>query len=406
MFTFNNSTGAYEEVTNTNANTLQVGQAYALFVRGDRTIDLTNNSAEPNVTRLKANGALHIGDYPGSPEQINTSADGYSLIANPYQAIVDFNAITFAGDVNANSFYMFNPTSTVDNPFGTFESIDATTEPANAMIQPGQSFFVQNLSTVTTNPTVQFTEAAKKTDGNLTTVFSDPSIALANLHLYNASNESVDVIKFRFQHEANNGIDEYDSRKFSNQVLNFASVSNNELLAIDRRDIPDTNDIIPLFIENYQGNQYEFRVNIENWDNNIDMYVVDSYLNTSTLIHNNQPYAFVVDATVPESMASDRFSLSFDNSTLNTQDQVFDATFRLYPNPADNGVFNIQFSTFNNDNINLKLYNILGQNVFTQNVMMDGSGKASVDVSQLSSGVYLVEIIQNEIKLIRKLVID
>ncbi len=406
MFTFNNATGAYEEVTNTNSNILQAGQSYALFIRGDRTIDLTNNSPTPNETTLKATGELHIGNYPSTPLQINTTGGEYSLIGNPYQAIVDFNEIAFTGDVNSNSFHMFNPTSTIDNPFGTFESIDATTEPANAMIQPGQSFFVRNLSTVTTNPTVQFSESDKKTDGNLTTVFSIANVSIANLHLYNALDENIDVIKFRFEAGANNAIDEFDSYKFSNQVLNFASVYNNELLAIDRRDIPQTNDAIALYIENYQGNQYEFRLATENWDDTIEVYLVDNYLNTSTLIEDNQPYAFTVDTNIPESIASDRFSLSFENTTLGLEEIVLEEQLSLFPNPTRFGKLYLSYNRMKGIDLNLNFYNILGQNVMNKQLSAVETIENEIDVSKLSSGVYLVEISSKNLKITKKLIIE
>ncbi len=406
MFTFNNSTGLYEEVTNTNVNTLQVGQAYALFVRGDRTIDLTNNSATPNVTRLKATGALHIGSYPSSPLQINTDTNGFSLIANPYQAIVDFNEITFAGDVNANSFYIFNPTSTVDNPYGTFENIDATTEFADAMIQPGQSFFIQNLSTVTTNPTVQFTESSKKTDGNLSTVFSDEDIMIANLNLYNNQNERVDVVKFRFQNGADNGIDEFDSFKYTNQVLNFASVNNNTLLSIERRDVPQSTDTIPLFIENYQSNQYELRIETLNWTNASDLYIVDNYLDTVNLIADTQPYVFQVDFSVPQSIEEDRFEILFENTTLNASAQNLSNAIKIYPNPSSDGLFRISLSGINIDEPVLSVYNVLGQEVEYQKFEFRKDDLYYLNTSYLSNGVYFIKLSSNGKDFFGKFIIE
>ena len=61
MYTFNNTSGAWEAVTNTNANVFTAGTPYRIMVRGDRTTDLTTNIPALTPTTLRAKGTLITG---------------------------------------------------------------------------------------------------------------------------------------------------------------------------------------------------------------------------------------------------------------------------------------------------------------------------------------------------------
>ena len=79
-------------------------------------------------------------------------------------------------------------------------------------------------------------------------------------------------------------------------------------------------------------------------------------------------------------------TLNFTTSpTLGVEDNSFN-TFSVYPNPTSN-VLNIKSSQ---DIDNVIIYNLLGQNVasFTKNEITD----SSIDMSELSKGLYLVKI--------------
>ncbi|QTY26935.1 T9SS type A sorting domain-containing protein [Flavobacterium sp. CS20] len=389
LLVFDNATQTWSSIDNTDVNSLQVGNGYNLFVRGDRSVDLTSASQTPTNTTLRATGSLVIGNVDLSADLASGDSE-WSLLGNPYQAIVDFNAITFTGDINTNNLYIWNPNASTE---GAYEIIDNTV-PAQQMIQPGQSFFVQNSATVTTAPGIVYTEVAKNPSGMVTNVFDNSQIAIADLELFNSNNIKLDVLKFRFESGANNGIDDFDGGKLSNPTENLASENSNTILGIERRDIPQDNEIIPLFVNQYQFTQYELRLSLSNWDDNIDVYIVDSYLDTETLIDANQAYSFSVDSSIPESVASDRFSLKFDNTTLSVNDNTFAEGFSLYPNPSKDGMFSIKTQGLNSDNVQVKVYNLSGQEVLNQGFKTQPNGEVNINASILSTGVYLVELIQ------------
>lgn len=80
----NSLNGTWVAVANTNTGVLTAGVPYRLLVRGDRTIDQTNNNAVPNVTVLRAKGTILSGNIPAT--NLNTAIGGYTLLGNPYQA--------------------------------------------------------------------------------------------------------------------------------------------------------------------------------------------------------------------------------------------------------------------------------------------------------------------------------
>jgi hypothetical protein len=88
LFTFDSSTQNWVPVLNTN-DTLPVGSAFRLLVRGDRSIDMTTptNDPAPTNTILRTTGALFAGTF--SPA-LSTIDKGYSFVGNPYASPVDF----------------------------------------------------------------------------------------------------------------------------------------------------------------------------------------------------------------------------------------------------------------------------------------------------------------------------
>jgi len=398
LLLFDNATQTWSSVGNTDVNTIQAGEAYNLFVRGDRSIDLTSSSQTPTNTVLRATGTVPSGNVDFSSD-LSTVADEFNLIGNPYQAIVDYTSLTTT-DIKTAFFFVWDSNGAT---FGNYASYDGSPG-EEMMLQPGQSIFVQN-SVAATSPSLVFNQSDKNPSGAVTSVFNTNQLAIADLELYNVNNIEVDVMKFRFEDGAYNGIDDFDAGKLGNPTENLASVNSNTLLSIERRDIPQADEILPLFINQYQDTQYEFRIDIANWDNSIDVYIVDNYLNTSTLIDVNQPYSFSVDSSIPESVATDRFEINFDNTTLGVNDNSFGANFSIYPNPTDSGLFTIKTSGLTGEGVDVKIHNMLGQELTSIDFKVENNGEVNVNASELASGIYMVELSQNDKSFTTKLII-
>jgi hypothetical protein len=84
----------------------------------------------------------------------------------------------------------------------------------------------------------------------------------------------------------------------------------------------------------------------------------------------------------------------------NSVNNVVDFTTNIYPNPAKNNI------TIENNNFvisNIELYNITGQLVKTENV---NSMSINMNISDLKTGIYILELHTNETSIRRKLIIE
>ncbi|SDG88885.1 T9SS type A sorting domain-containing protein [Psychroflexus sediminis] len=89
--------------------------------------------------------------------------------------------------------------------------------------------------------------------------------------------------------------------------------------------------------------------------------------------------------------ANQSFDVALSNKSFD------DSKFNLYPNPVTNGILNI--NTSGTSVLEVKLFNMLGQQVFTSKVVNP------IDVSDLSPGVYLAKIDLGSSSLTKKLII-
>jgi len=91
-------------------------------------------------------------------------------------------------------------------------------------------------------------------------------------------------------------------------------------------------------------------------------------------------------------------SLADIDVTLNLND-IQGINFSVYPNPVNNGSFNIRSA--NIDTFDIEIYNVLGKKVLA-NKDIDGK---NIIVDNLQSGVYLIKISQNDNSTTKKLII-
>jgi hypothetical protein len=74
------------------------------------------------------------------------------------------------------------------------------------------------------------------------------------------------------------------------------------------------------------------------------------------------------------------------------QNENFLSQIKLYPNPAKNDLY-IQFSSFENENINIKVVDILGKTVLIKDVKTEkGENSLLLNIKDLRSGTYFLQI--------------
>jgi hypothetical protein len=164
-----------------------------------------------------------------------------------------------------------------------------------------------------------------------------------------------------------------------------SNASGSDRLRIYIKDLGDTMEYDLLNTTGHDIND----LGIEGSWNTVSLSIEDSpNINVQLIIEartNSGSEAFFFDNIVFEQLLGDR---------------EFEADyFTLYPNPTDKGYINIISNT---DEIKkVIVFDVLGHQVINTRLTSD-----RLDVSQLSSGVYIVELVQEHTALTKKLVID
>lgn len=91
--------------------------------------------------------------------------------------------------------------------------------------------------------------------------------------------------------------------------------------------------------------------------------------------------------------------LVYSGATLSVSEKTIEG-FSTYPNPVNNGRLTV--TTSNSNEKEVAIYSILGKRVFSQK--FSGNNK-QLDVSQISSGIYIMKVIEGDKVATKKLVI-
>ncbi|WP_339686041.1 reprolysin-like metallopeptidase [uncultured Nonlabens sp.] len=413
LFTFDPIGQTWGAINNTDMNTLVAGAPYLLMVRGDRSIDLTSNTSTPTNTTLRATGTLRTGSVNATPSMA-AGAGGFSFIGNPYQAVVDYGSLT---TTNLTDFiYVWDASIAGSNGRGGYVTVEVSSNSivpgpsssdATKYIAPGQAFFVQNKAAG--NGSITFEEAHKATSQAQVSIFNTNTDFYINSRLYksidlqNAAMES-DAIGLRFSDNFTTLGSDEDATKLYNLDENYA-ISNNGHKAIDKQDLPVDGHVVELYTAGYTTTNYSLSFDLGNQPQDVRVRLNDNHLNTQTQLINNTLYDFTVDSAIPESIATNRFSLHFEYTTLGIGDHNFGEGFSLYPNPTNTGQFTINAVGLAGQFVAVKIYNMLGQDVFTSNSTVAPNDEIKVNASSLSNGMYMVELDQGGRKMTTKLLI-
>lgn len=81
------------------------------------------------------------------------------------------------------------------------------------------------------------------------------------------------------------------------------------------------------------------------------------------------------------------------------------ADFKIYPNP-NKGNFNVQFNSESNNEIKIAIYDISGRQIFNKSYQNTGLFSENLQLNNVQSGVYLVNVIDGDKKEVKKIVIE
>ncbi len=429
MFVWNNATTQWSAINNTDSNTLTAGQVLRLNIRGSRAVDLRFNTSATSNTILRETGNVERGTVTFTTsdlglEGVELQENDLILVGNPFQSIVDLHQV-IASSTGVKPFVAIwdprlggvasnvNQNSTELGGRGSYLLVStengATNNPTSAMnqfLQPKQAlFFYKDDTGAPVN--IVFEEFHKIVDvEETTTVFSNLGshiqLSLFDQASFDANDTADDGIKIMFNPMGNNLIDQKDVMKLSNQDENLARMFGNQLIGIEERNMPEHNEVLPLFINNYRKTDYVFTASNIDLPADTKAYLRDNYLDTFTELEPGQTVIpFSIDNNINASKAFNRFAIVFEVETFSIQD--FDkAGFALYPNPVISNEAWISASSLVGEKVNVRIYDVLGRKVASFREEVGANGQIHLTNLSGSAGVYMVELTTTDKKFTTK----
>lgn len=418
LFSYNNATQSWVVINNTNNTILNAGEPLRLLLRGDRSIDITSQSAAPTPTKLRSKGTIAKGPVIQAWPSAGL-ANQFVFTGNPFHAIINMELVLNANNNFSQNIVVWDPslggTAIPGQPGGrgayvTVNVLDNNNSnndsELNKYLQPYQAFFVKSL---TNTPSLTFQESHKAVENNQTNVFNEDtsshfvSIKLYDQISYNNNATSDDGLMIYFSPDWDNAVDNGDAIKFFNIDENIARLENNHYLSYEKRALPTDDEVLALFTSQYRSPNYTFEIQIGGFPNqNIVLY--DYHTDTASTINPNtiNTYDFSVDQSIPETISTDRFELRFEqNLSLNHSEEQ---DFVIFPNPVEDILY-INFNRRPIDIKNIEIYDINGKLIKTLVNTNQKPKHFEIKINNIKSGLYILKINTKESPYIQKLIV-
>lgn len=415
LFTYNHNnatSGTWVAATSTNVPLL-AGVPYRLMVRGDRTVNQHLNVSPPSITTLRAHGTIKTGNVVVS--NLNTATGGYTLVGNPYQAAVNVKSLLAASTgLNKQFYYVWDPTRNTRGAYVTVDLTDGSNNisgsAANEFVQPNHAFFV---STSEATPALTFTEGYKSVTTAATpnlyrtgaSVNSKMRFTLYENAMLAQDGPSLDGFVVSFNEDKSNAIDENDALKPVNQDENIGLMNAGKVYSFESRNLPTVSDVLPISHTQYRNTNYTYKIEVSGIDA-VNAYLLDKFTNTRTELANNAAtsVSFTVEASNQASSAANRFDVVFA-TTLGTDEAAFANGVQVYPNPVTSNQFFVSLPAGLEGNVTLRLVNLIGQEVYSNEIKAVGNVVSVQPGKTLQSGVYLLNISDGKETTTKKLIV-
>ncbi|REE25687.1 putative secreted protein (Por secretion system target) [Winogradskyella pacifica] len=382
----------YDNVTDSAYENFLIGGTEDVLLKGKGYRVATNSGDLITFSGAPDNGTVNF--------TIVNSALGnqWNLIGNPYPSYIDADLFLNTAnsallDASAVAIYAYNSgTYTGDAPTtSNFTIINKATitefTGENFNIAPGQGFFVASNAI---GGAIEFTPAMRTLSGDDDYIAGRTSNEneFFKLNLTGSQTYSTSIF---FNTNASLGLDPgYDAAVYGDDSENYPIYSHlveentgraMALQAIDNTDL--TSVSIPLGVNANQGEAITFSVNTSNLSSTTLVYLEDTVANTSTLL-NSGDYTLTPSTNLS---GTGRFYLHISNSTLSTVDNTLNQ-LNIYTNEADKTIVvagQLAGAT------KATIYDLQGRVILSENLMTSSTSQA-IDVSGLSTGVYIVEL--------------
>lgn len=357
----------YTAISNTTSTSLNALTGYFLWVRGDRSMDMTIPNAPGTMptssTTLRTTGTLVTGNVSAFTNAYTGGAGTLNLVTNPYPSPIDWSAVNAASSNITQYYTLWDPEVSTRGGFVTVKT-DGTksdgTSAATTAIQSGQAFFVE--ASGASAPVVNIQES-QKIAGNNNGVFrittGAPESFSTALYVTEANgyHRVYDAVNSIYDNSFNANVDAGDAREISNWDENIAINRSGSHLSIEARPVILTRDTIPLFMSNMKQQSYDFVFTPSSFTNTaLKAELIDKFLGTRTLLSVTAPTTvnFTVTADAA-SKASDRFMVVFGPQSALPIDVI---TINAYQKDQSRGQVGVQVEWTSKTETNMDRYEV------------------------------------------------
>ncbi len=378
------------------SNTFHRYQGIRLFFRGvkGQGLGYVINIVDPNVVGMI--GALNQGDQTVTLSKGASANQDYNMVGNPYASPVDIGTVCYnakaAGKVVGTAFYVWNPFLGAGGQFQTITI--GVGSPSPYYLQANTAFQIRAANN---GDALSFAESNKGVAP--TTNVLKPAAESVSLVIYDENYHPWDMLSVKFNDAATSKEEnDFDAQKLQGGDLNFYSLSaDGAKLSIDARPY-STDEVVPLGINTQFNKQYILKSESVITPGNSPLYLHDKLLNKYVLLEQGTEYKFTIDENA-STQGDQRFELAM--KPVGTQ--RMNVNVSLSPNPATDAV-NISYSSGNPQNVSVRVLDITGVCVYSKDYGELQFGNIKVSLKDLSSGIYIVEVISGDTKSVHRLV--
>lgn len=329
-------------------------------------------------------------------------ASNWNLIGNPYPSYLKvqafLNNMVNSGliDINAVGTYGYDGAATDGWTVYNLANTDV-----NTLITPGQGFFIN----AEASGNIAFTPDMRSKGSGDDFIPGRNLDVLTYLKLNASAYNKTYHTDFYFNSNASLGLDPgYDAAIWNEIPPNFSIYSHlveeNTGVAMAIQALNDndlSNIVIPLGVYANANEALTFSILESTIPSSVNIYIEDIVTNTFTLLNTSD---FTLTPSIPISGVG-RFYLHMEVNALSTGGQPLDS-LSIYTDSKQNTIV-IDGQLFSATDF--KLYDIRGRVISSIPLDM-ASTKQSINVAQLGTGIYIVELVSNtNAKRIEKLVI-
>lgn len=348
-----------------------------------------------NPTTIYTSGPLNQCEQIVRLQKGGAANQDYNMVGNPYASPVDIGTVAHNAKVSGNivgaAIYVWNPyLATV----GQFQAVPVNTTSATPYyLQANASFQVRAANN---NDSLIFNENNK--NATATTQLLKPIAEFVNLQVYDANYHAWDMMYLNFDENASaNEEGSVDATKPLGPDFNMYSLSaDQQKLVIDSRPFKH-GTIIPLGISSNYQQEFIIKADQMKLPTGGVLYLHDKLMDKYIMLQKGTEYRFAITKD-DKTQGEKRFELSLEGGISSTGLDV-----AMTPNPANEQVA-VSFTSTVLDEVAIRVIDVRGANVYTQNLGKMQRGTIRIPVQQLAAGMYMVELTQGQNKVVQRLI--